>query len=303
MNTKKIYNYWQLKPAEQINPAISQLPTAELVEIMPKEYIAEAEQLGRFKGVRVRNNKGEVHYTQIAGKDYKIVQHNEAFRPIIEGLTLAGNKDFKFSLTHSFKEAELRIYSGYGYDGVAVGWNIINSFCGHKTLKYGVEVNKQKSYIELVGYRQVCSNGMKVRVPLEQAEIIKPEMVTEIQKILADAEYTFKHTGEVMERLRTVGYIAEALEMLKKPMEAVIKKAGNIKLEDKKTIKKLIKLHVGKRYYSRVKNQFAAEDPDLWGLYNAITFVASHDKDLTDSSRNLLLDKAANLLLVELRAE
>jgi hypothetical protein len=302
MKTTKNVNNWAVKAAELINPAIAQLPTAELVDIVPTDYVGDVEQLSRFKGVRVRNNKGNINYPQIAGKDYKIVQHAEAFRPIIEGLTIAGNKDFMFSLNSNFKEADLRIYSGYGYDGVAIGWRIVNSFCGHKTLRYGVEVNNQRSYIELVGYRQSCANGMVVKVPLNEATIIQPELVVELKNKIADAEFSFKHTGGVMDRVKTVQYIAEALELLKKPMEEMIKKAGKIKIDDKKEIKKLIKLHVGKRYYGKVKSQFAAEEGDLWGLYNAITYVASHDKDLTDSSRNLLLDKAANLLLVELRA-
>lgn len=303
MKTAKNINHWSIKPAEQINLAISQLPIAELVEIMPKEYIGEAKLMQRFKGVRVRDSKGNIDYVQVAGKDYKIVQHGEAFRPIIEGITVAGGKDFKFSLNNNYKEADLRIYSGgFGYDTVAIGWRITNSFCGHKTLKYGVDVNRQDQYIELVGYRKACSNGMLVKVPLNDAEIIQPELVTEIRQKIADAEYSFKHSGEVLERVKSVQYIAEALELLQKPMEALIKKAGKIKLADKKAIKNAIKQHVGRRYYSRVLNQFETEEQDVWGLYNAITFVASHDDSITESSRGLLLEKASNMLLAEIRA-
>lgn len=303
MKTRKNINNWAIFPAEQINVGVDLLPKAELVELMPKEYVAEAALMEDFKGVRVRDSAGKVNYVQVSGKDYKLVQHAEAFRPVIEGMTLAGNKDFKFSLNHNFKRAELRLYSGgFGYDGVMLGWKISNSFDGHSRLRYGVEINKGKQYIEIVGYRQACSNGMLVKVPLEDAEIIQPELLQKIQEKVADAEFCFKHTGGVMDSIKTVQYVAEALELLHKPMEAVIKKAGKIKIEDKKKIKQLIKLHVGKRYYSRVKEQFLTENSDLWGLYNAITYVASHHEDLTDSSRDLLLEKAADMLLVELRA-
>jgi len=154
---------YSFKSAEHINADISLLPTAELVELMPTKYIGEVANMKDFKGVRVRDHFGNVDYVQVCGKDYKAVQHAEAYRPVIEGMTLAGSTKFHYTLTSDFKKAQLRIYSGsFGYDGVAIGWQIENSFTGHTTLNYGFTISKTSNEIELVGYRQrgIKNNGV-----------------------------------------------------------------------------------------------------------------------------------------------
>jgi hypothetical protein len=80
----------------------------------------------------------------------------------------------------------------------------------------------------------------------------------------------------------------------------MIKRSQDFKL-DLERVKLLIQAHVGQRYAKRVLEQYGNENTDLWGLYNAITYVASHDETLTPSSRELLIDNAADMLTVELR--
>lgn len=294
---------YNIKPAEQLNADIALLPKAELVELTPIKYVAETEYLQNFKGVRVRDHLGNVQYVQVCGKDYKEVQHEDAYRPIIEGLTLAGNKSFQYTLISNFKKAELRLYSGaFGYDGVTIGWRIENSFTGHSTLNYGFSVTSTSHVLELVGYRQSCANGMVIKVPLDQAEIMTPELKEKVEQVLADS-VAYKHTSKVLDRIKYLQYVAEALELLQQPVTAMIKagQLNKIDTEDRKKLKQLIQLHVGKRYAARVLEQFNNENADAWGLYNAITYVASHDEDITDSGRELLEGKAADMLLQVVR--
>lgn len=48
----------------------------------------------------------------------------------------------------------------------------------------------------------------------------------------------------------------------------------------------------------RILERYKTEENSLWGLYNAITFVASHNA--TIPTMNGLLNKSANLLEKEL---
>lgn len=307
-NETKQFNYWQLMPAEQINPEIAKLPKAEIwnLKASPSKKLQKQglygdgvlEDVAKYNIVRVNDN-GKINYIN-PNVDYNAVQHEKAMRPIIDALTVSGVKDFRFCLTHTYKEASLWLFVGAeGYDGVSVGFEVLNSFCGHKKLNYGVKLDSFKRHIEIVGYRQVCSNGAKIRVPLEEAEIVKPEVVTKIKE-LASMNFSFKHTSSVMEKIEQVKYISEAVALLRQPIENMIKKAEKVKL-DKEKLSELIKLHVGKRYKARVLDAQANENNDVWGLFNAITYVASHDKDLEASSRETLLNKANDLLLATVK--
>jgi hypothetical protein len=55
---------------------------------------------------------------------------------------------------------------------------------------------------------------------------------------------------------------------------------------------------VGKRLSTQIYNQFYDEEQTIWGLYNAITNIASHGVQPT--TMNGLINKAADLLEGEL---
>jgi hypothetical protein len=83
----------------------------------------------------------------------------------------------------------------------------------------------------------------------------------------------------------------------------MILKSQQWKITDREHLEKLIKTHVGKRYAQKIATRYALDkDESLWGLYNAITYVASHD-ELKAVSRDNLIDKAADMLNVELFAK
>lgn len=77
--------------ASQINSAIASLPRAELKQITP----TDGEYIKNFRAVKVRMQSGKTEFVNCPTNRYTVVQHEDAFRPIIEGLTQAGVKDFK----------------------------------------------------------------------------------------------------------------------------------------------------------------------------------------------------------------
>lgn len=299
-------NYWKLENAENINAAIAQLPTAELTPLFTGFNSVTADVvtpvatdvLTDFFGVRVTKASGASKVVQCCKKRYTVLQHGAAFRPVIEALTVAGVSDFKFSLNSTYENADLNIYAdSAGFDTVQLGINIHNSFSGHTVLQYGFKYDSIARTLELVGYRQICSNGMKIRVPLANAEIVKLETVEKINN-LAKIKLHFRHTDNINEKLQLAQYITEALALLRAPVENMIKAGQMFTIADKEKLAELIKIHVGNRYKKIVLDSYANEpNANAWGLYNAITYAASHNPDLNDSARETLLDKGADLLL------
>jgi len=82
------------------------------------------------------------------------------------------------------------------------------------------------------------------------------------------------------------------------PVARIIDKAQTREIGNQEAAE-LIKKYVGKRMFQKVYNQFSYESSDLWGLYNAVTYVASHD-NIAQSTSNGLLVKAAGMLEQEI---
>ncbi len=97
-------------------------------------------------------------------------------------------------------------------------------------------------------------------------------------------------------------YIAEGLTLLKKPMNAMIKAGQELKINPEE-ITPILKRHLAERYHEKVANQFQDEQQNLWGLYNAVTYVASHDPAYKEQTKQLMLEKAANMLTIELTTQ
>lgn len=293
-----------LHDASEVNVALDSLPTAEPVKLYYHPGGVESEtEVKNFKGVLVTDNRGFSNIVHCPTNRYTIVQHKEAFRPIIEGMVQAGVQDFKYTMLANHRWAEMNILIGEsGYDGVRIGFRVKNSFDGTSAIKYGFDMGRATSHLEVVGWRQVCSNGMKIKVPLDQAEIITLDKVTQIRTLLHE-HTSIMHTETAFKKIEAMQYIAEAMSMLRDPVERMIKKAQKWTIDDRIHLEKLIKEHVGKRYAQKVADRFARDnDSSLWGLYNAITYIASHN-ELKAISRDHLIDKAADMLNKEMFVE
>jgi hypothetical protein len=279
-------NRYEMREAETLNKDIQALPVANEIE-----FNVEGADKNNYKAVVVN---GEV--ISVPKKSYNLVQHNEAFRPIIEGITQAGMKKFNYVLWSNNRKAELQLYlQDDVYDSVSVGITVKNSFDYSSAINFGFRMEKRTHILELVGYRQVCANGMKIRVPLNEAEIVRPEIRQQIENLF-EKSTRLLHTKGVNVKLEQMQYYAEALALLKDPVRAIIQKAEKFDLRNKVLLKRIVDAHVGKRTAKKVLEQFKEEKQDLWGLYNAITYVASHNEGLNDFSRERLIDKAADML-------
>jgi hypothetical protein len=297
MNSKDFYG---TRPSEQINDAISSLPMAELLPIQTES----GEKIPNFRAVKVLMHRGRTCFVNCTSNRYALVQHADAFRPVIEGLTQAGVKDFKFSCYSDENRAKLNIFVGEkGFDSVQLGIQVYNSYDGSSAVHFGMDLNRKKKFVEVVGYRQICSNGMKIRVPLNEAEIIREETRVQVESLLHERA-SLRHTESVVEKLEAIQYTTEALALLREPVELEIKRAMQFPIEKREHLKKLVLKHVGKRYAERVERQYSRDNgKSLWDLFNAVTFVASHESEINKVvSRENLIDKASEMLYEELHA-
>jgi hypothetical protein len=291
-------------PATELNSAIATLPVAVEKDVfVERDGIAQKES--NFKAIVVGRE-----VVNIPSKRYTIVQHKDAFKPIVEGLTIAGDEQqrehFRFSMWHSSRKAWLNLFVGdvveKGFGKIEYGFRVLNSFDGTTAVKYNL-ISKHKgedtTYVALVGYRQLCSNGMVIKVPITEADTVKEEMITLQGKIqqLANFDLSIMHTSNADEKLGKIQFVVEALMLMKNPLKRFINKAKAWKIEDEAMLRRIVKAHIGERMKDRILQQYRAEEQDLWGLFNAITYVASHEHELSDGTRNSLLDKSANLLV------
>lgn len=287
-----------MRPASDINVALDSLPVAELVDLKDVQH---DNVLKHFKAVRVtRAGNDKVDYVNVLSDRYHVVNHRDAFRPVIEGLVQSGTQDFNFVTWATPKKAQIQVYTGEtGYDNVSIGFTIDNSYDGTSALSFGVKMSKGVTEIEVCGYRIVCSNGMKIRVPLDQADIVGVEERGKILNLLTE-HARIRHSRNAEQKLQALQYVVEAVTLLRTPVENMIKKAQKWTWVDQEHLKELVKKHVGKRIQQKVLNRVVQEpDTSLWSLYNAITYVGSHS-DMRDVSREHVIDQAANLLTAEL---
>jgi len=295
----ELITYWDYKhKAEEIENVISEIPSARLVNIETQEGASNPKH---FKAVVLTEKSGD-RIVATVSKKYKLVQHKDAFKPIIDGLHNTAT-EYDFSLIQTDIKATLDVFvdeiDNSGLGGIRLGFRAISSIDGRNAIKYTMQQDRFKGSIELVGYRQVCENGMKIRVPLDQAEFVKPEIKGEITRLL-EMSTNISHIGEVEEKIKATQYVVEAMALLKDPVRRIIEKARNKEVGDKEA-KKLIGKYIGKRLAIRIAGHFYQhEEPSIWGLYNAITFVASHGVSV--STMNGLLEKSATLLEKEITA-
>jgi hypothetical protein len=309
--TPSVYSHYAMHKASELPEYMSLLPTALPrrvyvgTELIPSSGQAAVEPhvwLKSYKAIESNDPfSGKGSIVAITSDGYEIVQHSQAFRPILEALTVKYGDKYLWDGHVNARRCSMRFFViPQGFDGVALGFSVTNSFDRSTSLSYGFEMsNMSDSYIELVGYRQVCSNGMKIRVPLDQAEFVRKELRVRIESILSQVKRII-HTSAAKKRIEEIQYISEAMVLLQAPVEAMIKKAMKIEVthamvEDK------IKQWVGIRRKAKLIEQFDKQgDYSLWGLYNALTFVASHGEIKNASARERLLDQAAIMLEREL---
>jgi len=294
--------FWEyMAKADKSQEILNEIPTAQMHPIAMEGF----ENPKKLMAVAV---DGDIVAT--VSKQYKLVQHKTAFHPIFRGLHNVGS-DYEFSLFMTDTKAFLNCYVDEipeNGQGIKLGFRAVNSIDGRTAIKYSmmsqlVEREKKKiirsrTVVDVWGYRQVCSNGMKVRVPLEQHEelYLTYEKREKIEELLHMAE-NIAHVGDPEAKIEAVQYAVEAMALLKDPVAALIKKAKELNIDGEKEARGLIAQYIGKRMRDAIIRQYNEEgDKTLWGLYNAVTFVASHGVSVR--TMNGLIDKSADMLML-----
>lgn len=241
---------------------------------------------------------------------YRLVQHKDAFQPVINGLRNIGREDFTFSTWANKSKAFMGIILGTTIDSVGYGFRATNSIDGSSTINYGMSAKAQRQYteVEIVEkervtvwtYRQICTNGAKIKVPLKVEKYLDTVTRTKFQTLMSQMKSVrIRHSGEAQQRVEEVQFLVEAFLLMGEPIERMIKDAQQIHY-DADTVDKLITKYIGQKMAPRIRSSFARErDDTLWALFNAITWEASHAA-LSDGIREVLLEKASNLLTDEL---
>lgn len=288
----------RLKNLSEINVELSQIPRA--IE-MPVYVGTSPHQANATPQVKYQKDLKAIivdgKTVAVMSDHYETVQHEDAFRPVLEGLAMR-QVDYKYALFANHRRAWLNIYVGEGADTIRFGFRITNSLDGTTKVRYGLSEFQHTKVLELVGYRQVCSNGMIIKVNLENAEIVKLEEKEKFNALL-EQHKSYRHSKGVNQKIEEVQYIVEAFLLMKNPLQRIVEKAKNINLELEKA-KEIIEKYVGKRKLDKILTRYGFEEQTLWGLYNAATFVASHRDILKATKFNTELQKAATMLEQEL---
>ena len=294
---------------EQIKTVIENLPVAEKQELTT----TTGALADNFKAIVV-NNK----VVSVLTNKYRLVQHTEAFAPIISSLVYAGITNYNFAVTGDEKRVNLEIYTENARDdkdGVELGFRCLNTFDGRSSIKFDFKVNKAKRWVELVekdevtvwGFRQACKNGMMVKVPLAFERVVRAEERAEITELMTKAKNIAHFKTSVDNGLEEVKNIVQAMTLLRKPVERMIEMANQYSLKGvpSEDLLLLIKKYVGKKMSKSIYEQFILDKEEsntLWGLYNAITNIATHRKGISQSTRNKLFEKSADMLEAEIVA-
>jgi len=277
--------------ADSLHAAVENLPKAKLALL----DFAGFENPLHLQAVIVDNKVAAV-----VSSKYGLVQHSDAFKPIVEGIR-ASNVPFHyrcFAYGELARKAYLDVITTETYDTVRVGFRVANSIDGTSAIRYSFSMIKETNTVELVGYRQVCSNGMKIRVPLAEAEFVEAEERQKIEQLLA-AQKRIVHSKDALEKVRLVQVAVEAISLLREPVARIIQAAQRKEIT-KEESEKLLEKYIGKNLKDRILDQFVGnKEKSLWSLYNAVTYVASHGT-VAQSTQMGLIDRSAKMLEQEL---
>lgn len=299
-------NYYMTQMQDNADSQLEKLPVARLKDLYATTFetpaIAEHFEKITDKAVYCMDQ-----HVGTVSDQYVLVQHKDAFMPIVKALRESG-KQFEFNMWATPKKAFFGVLVGKALDGVAFGFRAQNSVDGSGSIKYGLKagqrtvehtiVEKEKVLVWTV--RQICTNGATIKVPLKTEKYLDVETRIKFQSIVSEVR-SIRHKGNVEARLKEVQYLVEAFLLLEQPLNRMIADAQKIQM-DQEEIRRLFKKYVGKRMENTVWRDFAHDHKSqgtLWDAFNAITSVASHNP-LADGTREALLNKAADMLHDEL---
>ena len=287
--------------------ALNDLPKAQLGDVYTT-LDGEVKPIVKTTDIKAVVVGGKIVAT--VSNHYKLVQHVDAFAPIVEGIHTAGVENIYFSLMANGKWAKLNLMfcqAKDGLEGINYGFTARNSVDGRSAINYGFRLQKRttdkvlrtEKVVDVWAVRQVCSNGMKMRVPIEWHEISKLVDVTRLHTLFNESA-KFAHVTDVAERVKQMGFIAEAFAMLQKPIEKMIELGKDIHITQS-VAEAMIKAYIGKRLSGQILAAYEKEQgQNLWALYNAVTYTASH-AGLSQRTSLAMIEKAADMYEIGIR--
>lgn len=295
---------------------LNKLPSAELVDLFYNK---------NSKYNEVETKKGVLQNKEIiatVSNHYVLVQHREAFKNAIEQLEVP--EDAKLEVNWYKGKASMQIFFDElkvddGKLGIDMAFQIKNSYDGSTALGLSVKRNmieKGDKYIVFYGLRQVCSNGMKIKISLaemmpEELNKLNPEkdVIAETKQdiketITSSFKGSVRHMGKKFDmkyqNLFTMAKMAVPL------IESKIKQAMKNKITDVEFIKWLDSQNFTQKAIDgillRYNASIAEEGANRWTAYNAITAYASHDTQ-SQIQQEKIIDKAWELVRVPIATQ
>lgn len=216
---------------------------------------------------------------------YTLVNHKDAFLEALNTMEVPLNDSTELAVYGKNGYASMRVMFDElmiddGAEGIRMGFEIKNSI--DKSACLGVEMKRKQQYdgtggtVTFFGLRQICSNGMKIKVPI------------------ADASFSgkVKHMGSnLLLKFQDLLNLARASIPM---VEDLIKKSmlENISKED--FAKKLGQMGFSDKNIKLILREFD-DKKTIWEAYNSITFIASH-KIKSQAVADKLTDKAWDLM-------
>jgi hypothetical protein len=298
------FSRYGVKKSDTISAELQALPKAETYDVFARNMHSSEGEIIAVPGKKAIVVNGEP--VAVMSKRYALVQHEQAFRPIVDGLTMRGISDYQYSMWSDNGRASMAVYVGEAADGVKFGFKASNSFDGSSAINFGFKAYQRQETLNIVEkehvlvwtVRQVCMNGALVRVPLKTCKYLDVETTVKIKEYLSESA-RIRHVGKVADKLQVIQYVTEAFCLLQGPLNMMIIDAQRMAVTPEKA-REMVYKYVGLRVREQIVNQYYKDgDFSLWGLFNSVTFLASHGA-MEDDARERLLEKAATMLEAEL---
>lgn len=320
-------------------------PTAELKTLYTSPHnafgsVADLTVIPFSQAVVIEGNP-----VSIVSNRYKLIQHYDAFQPILQGLETAGIKNIEVNMgargAHAWMDV---LVDDDVVDSVRIGYRVQNSHDGKHALSYSFgaekvekfveQVDKKASYeqglghqapkdvpkggyryFEIVGYRQVCANGQKIRVPIAEAEagekgvgldkysigalvtdIWKEDELRERAVILAQSFTRIMHMGKPEQKIEAQKQAAELIALFRDPVKRLVERARAKHLTQSE-LREVFDSRFSDKASIAMMNvlECKRDEATAWDAYQAMTNYGTHLA--SEKFVNTAFDKAADYLV------
>jgi len=285
---------------------LKDLPTGELVDLFYDS--GNGNKLVETKKGVLQNNE----IISTVSTHYKLITHKNAFKQALEQLEVP--EDAKIQCGWHRGKAEMKVFFDElkiddGKKGIDMAFQIKNSYDGSTALGLSVKRNlfeKGEKYIVFYGMRQVCSNGMKIKIPLSEMNALELDNMTENDVVaeekqevkkeeLVSIRTSVRHMGDKFEMkyVKLFDFAKNSVPYVEEKIKQAIKKG----ITEVEFIGLLEELGFRPKAIKGILKRYEKEEENYWGAYNSITAYASHDIK-SKIQEEKLIDKAWDLISV-----